>query len=86
MNSFQKGDQVKLILDKQKGPDTHLHGQTGEIIDVEFDDAQSVTGNSEDNFIYTIQLKNGDIPDIHFRRHDLKPIREKDSGAKDSGK
>ena len=73
-NSFQVGDDVKLILDKENGPDNHLHGKTGEIINVEFDDAQSVTGDSEDNFIYTIQLENGDIPDIHFRRHDLKKI------------
>jgi ribosomal protein L21E len=73
-NSFQVGDDVKLILDKENGPDNHLHGKTGEIINIEFDDAQSVTGDSEDNFIYTIQLENGDIPDIHFRRHDLKKI------------
>jgi len=71
-NSFQVGDDVKLILDKENGPDNHLHGKTGEIINIEFDDAGTVTGNSEDNFIYTIQLKNGDIPDINFRRHDLK--------------
>ena len=73
-NSFQVGDDVKLILDKENGPDNHLHGKTGEIINIEFDDAQSVTGDSEDNFIYTIQLENGDIPDIHFRRHNLKKI------------
>jgi hypothetical protein len=70
--SLQKGDQIKLILDKELGPDTHLHGQKAEIIDIEFDDAQSVPGNSEDNFIYTIELDNGKIPDLHFRRHDLK--------------
>lgn len=70
--SLQKGDQVKLILDKENGPDNHLHGKIGEIINIEFDDAQSVTGNSEDNFIYTVRLENGDVPDIHFRRHDLK--------------
>jgi ribosomal protein L21E len=71
-NSFQVGDDVKIILDKENGPDNHLHGKTGEIIKIEFDDAQSVTGDSEDNFIYTVKLDNGDIPDIHFRRHDLK--------------
>jgi len=73
--SIQKGDHVKLILDKENGPDNHLHGKTGEIINIEFDDAQSVTGDSEDNFIYTVRLENGDIPDIHFRRHDLQKIQ-----------
>lgn len=70
--SLQKGDQVKLILDKERSPDNHLHGKKAEIINIEFDDAGSITGNSEDNFIYTVRLKNGDIPEIHFRRHDLK--------------
>lgn len=74
-NSFQVSDNVKLILDKENGPDNHLHGKTGEIVNIEFDDAQSVTGDSEDNFIYTIRLENGDIPDIHFRRHDLQKIQ-----------
>jgi len=73
-HAYQKGDRVKLILDKERGPDNHLHGKTGEIIDVEFDDAGSVTGDSEDNFIYTVKLDNGNIPEIHFRRHDLKKI------------
>jgi len=73
-NSFQVSDNVKLILDKENSPDNHLHGKTGEIINIEFDDAQSVTGDSKDNYIYTVKLENGKTPDIHFRRHDLKKI------------
>lgn len=65
---------MKLILDKELGPDTHLHGKTGEIIEVQFDDAQSVTGDSEDNFMYRVKLDNGKVPDLHFRRHDLKKV------------
>lgn len=67
---------MKLILDKELGPDNHLHGKTGEIIDVSFDDAQSVTGDSEDNFMYRVKLDNGKVPDLHFRRHDLKKLEE----------
>jgi len=72
--AFQKGDRVKLILDKETGPDTHLHGKAGEIIEINFDDAGSATGNSEDNFMYTVKLDNGEVPELHFRRHDLKKI------------
>lgn len=72
--AYQKGDHVKLILDKEIGPDNHLHGKTREIIDVEFDDAASVTGDSEDNFMCKVKLDNGEVPDIHFRRHDLKHL------------
>jgi ribosomal protein L21E len=71
---MQVGDRVKLILDKEVSPDNKWHGKTGEIIDIEFDDAGSVTGDSEDNFMYKVELDNGEVPDIHFRRHDLKRV------------
>ena len=71
-SAFQVGDKVKLVLDKEVGPDTHLHGKKGEIIDITFDDAGTVTGDSEDNFQYQVELENGKVPDLHFRRKDLK--------------
>lgn len=67
-----------MILDKERSPDNQYHGKTGEIINIEFDDASSVTGDSEDNFIYTIKLENGEVPGLHFRRHDLVPIDSDD--------
>ena len=73
-HAYQKGNRVKLIIDKEPSPDNHLHGRTAEIIDVEFDDAGSVTGDSEDNFIYTLKLDNGKVPDLHFRRQYLKKL------------
>ena len=74
-SAFQVGDEVKLILDKEKGPDTHLHGKEGKIIDISFDDAGTVTGDSEDNFQYKIKLGSGKIPDLHFRRKDIEKIK-----------
>ena len=73
--AFQKGDIVKLIID-EIGPDMNLHGKRGEIINIEFDDASSVTGYPKDNFMYTIELNNGEVPDIHFRRRDIKKIED----------
>lgn len=73
--AFQKGDKVKIIID-EIDPDMNLHGKKGEIINIEFDDAASVTGNPEDNFMYTIELENGEVPDIHFRRRDIKKIED----------
>jgi ribosomal protein L21E len=73
-SAYQKGDQVKLILDKERSPDNQYHGKTGEIIDVSFDDAGSVTGDPEDNFMYKVKLDNGEVPDLHFRRQDLTKI------------
>jgi len=73
--SFQKGDKVRIVID-EIDPDMNYHGEEGEIIDIEFDDASSVTGNSEDNFMFEIKLDSGEVPDIHFRRNDLKKIEE----------
>ena len=73
--AFQKGDEVKIIID-EVDPDMNLHGKRGEIINIEFDDAASVTGNPKDNFMYTIELENGEVPDIHFRRRDIKKIED----------
>lgn len=73
-SAFKVGDKVKLILDKEVGPDTHLHGREAEIIDISFDDAGSVTGDSEDNFQYKVELENGEVPELHFRRTDLKKV------------
>lgn len=64
------GGQVKIIIDKVD-PDNRHHGMEGKIVDISFDDADSVTGDPEDNFMYKVKLENGETPDIHFRRNDL---------------
>jgi len=62
------------MLDKEQSPDNKWHGKKGEIIDIQFDDAGSVTGDTRDNFMFTIRLDDGTVPDLHFRRKDLKPL------------
>jgi hypothetical protein len=74
--ALQVGDRVKLILDKERSTDNHLHGRKGYIINIQLDDASSATGNPKDNYLYTIQLDNREIPDIHFRRHDIQLVNE----------
>jgi hypothetical protein len=71
ISAFQIGDWVKLILDKERSPDNQLHGKPGEITDTEFDYLGETTGKPQDSFIYTVKLDNGEVPDIHFRRHDM---------------
>ncbi len=69
--ALRVGDKVKLILDKEQSPDNQYHGKTGTIIDIEFDDADSITGDPRDNFIYQVELENGEVPGLHFRHRDL---------------
>ena len=71
-STFQVGDKIQLVIDKEVSIDNHLHGKKGEIIDITFDDAGTVTGDSKDNFQYKVKLENGEVPDLHFRRKDLK--------------
>lgn len=71
--SLQKGDKVRIVIDKID-PDMDYHGKEGKIIDISFDDAGSVTGDSKDNFMFEVELEDGEVPDIHFRRNDLKKI------------
>lgn len=78
-DALQVGDKVKLILDKERSPDTRYHGKKAEIVDIGFDDVSSVTGDPEDNFIYTVALENSEVPEIHFRRRDLKKLQRSES-------
>jgi hypothetical protein len=72
---MQKGDSVKVVLDDEMTPDTEkFHGRKAEIIDIDFDDAGSVTGDSEDNYMLELEFENGERPNIHFRRNDVKLI------------
>lgn len=74
---MKKGDKVKVILDDENTPDAmKFHGRTAEITEIEFDDAGSVTGDSKDNFMYSLKFKNGEEPNIHFRRNDIMPLEE----------
>lgn len=74
---MQKGDEVKIVLDDENTPDSEkYHGKKAEIIDIDFDDAGTVTGDSKDNFMYALKLENGEEPDIHFRRNDIVPLEK----------
>lgn len=51
---------------KNAAPKTSGTARPKEIIDIQFDDAASVTCNSKNNFMYTVQLDDGEIPEIYF--------------------
>lgn len=65
------GKRVKLILDKEVGPDNHLHGETGTITRVVADSAQDVTGDPMDSLLFEVELDSGEDPDLHFRWDDI---------------
>ena len=75
-SAFQVGDKIQLIIDREVSIDNQLHGKKGEIIDITFDDAGTVTGDPQDNFQYKVKLENGKEPDIHFRRKDIRLLKK----------
>lgn len=74
-SAYKVGDRVRIIID-EIDPDMRYHGEEGEIVDIEFDDAGSITGDSKDNFMYQVKLESGEVPDIHFRRNDLTKVNK----------
>lgn len=68
---MQVGDRVKLILDKEVGPDNRWHGKTGTITRIMRDAAGDVTGNPVDSLLFEVELDSGEQPDLHFRYDDL---------------
>ncbi len=75
--AFQVGDRVKLVLDKEHSPDNQLHGKTGIIAEIEFDDLRETTDNPH-NLIYTVRLDSG-------TRHPLPEARPAETGRIEGG-
>lgn len=73
---MQVGDRVKLILDKELGPDNRWHGKTGRITRIMADAAEDVTGDPMDNLMFEVELDSGETPDVHFRYDDLVLLKE----------
>lgn len=67
--SFDLLDTLDII--KERSLVNQYHGRKATIIDISFDDASSVTGDPKGNFIYKVELENGEVPDIHFWRRDI---------------
>lgn len=77
--AITRDTRVKLILDKEESFDNRWSGETGTVTDIIFDDADSVTGESEDNMMLEVELdaEDKEIPEgVHFRRQDVKVLDE----------
>lgn len=74
---MQVGDRVKLILDKEVGPDNRLHGETGTITRILKDAAGDVMGDPLDSLLFEVEVDDVEAqPDIHFRYRDIIRLEE----------
>jgi ribosomal protein L21E len=75
MRNLQQGDRVRIDIPDRDDPDfERFHGETGEIVAVIEDDAESVTGDVRDGTLYRVQVYESWTMD--FRWRDLRPIEE----------
>ena len=75
MARFSKGDDVRIDIPDKADPDySQYHGVHGTIVSVLEDDANTITGDEQERFIYRIELESGETAD--FRWRDLRPPNE----------
>lgn len=72
MQQFEAGDRVRIDIPEKDDPDfDQLHGHFGTVIDVWRDDADDVTGDERDRYLYQVELTDGGTASLRWR--DLRP-------------
>ena len=75
MKRFEVGDRVRIDIPDKGDPDFELyHDRTGEVVEVIGDDADAVTGDVRDSYLFAVEFENDDTE--HFRWRDLRPAPE----------
>ena len=71
---FEQGDRVRIDIPDETDSDFEYHWVQGEIVEVVEDDADKYTRDSDDRFIYRVELDTGQQKD--FRWRNLRPTPE----------
>lgn len=66
---YDKGDYVEVCIPDSSDPDHRFHGYEGEVVDILKDELSGITGDPEDDFLYTVDLEQDGSQD--FRYDDL---------------
>lgn len=65
---FEVRDRVRIDIPDETDPDhNRLHDRRGEIITILEDDADDVTGDSREAFLYRVRLDDGTETDVRWR-------------------
>lgn len=69
---FNEGDKVRVDIPDKSDPDYKYHRMNGVVVYVLEDNAEENRAEPDDNYIYRVDLRNGDRVD--FRWRDLRPV------------
>jgi len=73
MKRFSRGDEVRIDMPDVTDRDfEHFHDAEGTIIEVIEDDADAVTGDVRNKYVFRVMLRDGREVDVRWR--DLRPI------------
>lgn len=65
--SYDEGDHVEISIPDPSDLDHRFHGYRGEIVDILEDDLSSITGEPEDDFLYTVDLEQDGRHDFRYK-------------------
>ena len=72
MKRFDTGDRVRIDIPDETDPDyQRLHDTRGTVVEILEDDAEAVTGDSREGYLFRIKLDDGETVDVRWR--DLRP-------------
>ena len=72
MKRFEIGDPVRVDIPDEADPDhDRFHGRRGTVVEIISDDADTVTDDEREGYIFRVKLDNGEAVDVRWR--DLRP-------------
>jgi ribosomal protein L21E len=73
MRRFDTGDTVRIDIPDETDPDHgQFHGARGTVVEILSDDAGTLTGDDREQYIFRVELTNGESIDVRWR--DLRPL------------
>jgi hypothetical protein len=74
MTTYGLGETVRVDIPDPDDPDHKYHGKVGVIKAVYADDLGLLTGNPEDDSLYTVVFDEDDLGTMDFRYQDLESV------------
>lgn len=71
MTNYNPGDEIRVDIPEPSDPDHRYHGEVGTVVAVNVDGLGKLTGDPNDDYIYTVAFANEKLGTMDFRHQDL---------------